>query len=172
MSGGKRVARLTAAMLVLCAPAAMARAASPSAQAASNALVILPVTVVKVKDMDFGDLASTTAGTAVLEPNGDTLTTSGGASPIGGSPHCAEFAGAAQSSSVVNIKVPNQPSTLTRVGGTETMTVSSFTIQGQSKRTLAKSQSFTFRVGGTLNVAANQVQGTYIGTFNVTVQYP
>jgi hypothetical protein len=73
---------------------------------------------------------------------------------------------------VVNIKVPNKPSTLTRVGGTETMTVTNFTLQGQSRRALAKAASFTFRVGGTLNVAAGQVEGVYVGTFDVTVQYP
>jgi hypothetical protein len=33
-------------------------------------------------------------------------------------------------------------------------------------------ESFTFNVGGTLNVAANQVEGVYTGTFEVTVQYP
>jgi hypothetical protein len=79
---------------------------------------------------------------------------------------------ASKDSAVVNIKVPNKPSVLTRVGGTETMTVTNFTLQGQNKRTLAKQASFTFRVGGTLNVAANQVEGTYVGTFDVTVQYP
>jgi hypothetical protein len=52
------------------------------------------------------------------------------------------------------------------------MTLSNFTLQGQSKRTIAAASSFTFRVGGTLNVNANQAQGTYIGTFTVTVQYP
>ena len=84
----------------------------------------------------------------------------------------AEFVGSSKNSSVVNIKVPNKPATLTRVGGTETMTVTNFTLQGQSKRALAKAASFTFRVGGTLNVAAAQAEGVYVGTFDVTVQYP
>jgi hypothetical protein len=163
---------MVAAALALCVPATMACAASPSAPANGNAIVIYPVTVTKLSDMDFGYLAATTAGTAVLEPNADAFSTTGGVMQVGGGPHCAEFVGAAQSSSVVNIRVPNQPSTLTRVGGTETMTVSNFTLQGQNKRALAKAQSFKFRVGGTLNVAANQVEGTYVGTFDVTVQYP
>ena len=30
---------------------------------------------------------------------------------------------------------------------------------------------FTFRLGGRLNVGANQAPGVYNGTFNVTVQY-
>ena len=158
-------------MLALC-PGAAAIAATPVQQASNSATIIRPVTVTKTKDMDFGVVTVTTAGTAVLEPNADVLSTTGGVVGAGGSPHCAEFVGAAQSSAVVNIKLQNQPSTLTRVGGTETMTVSNFTLQGQNKRTLAKLESFTFRVGGTLNVAAAQVQGTYVGTFTVTVQYP
>jgi hypothetical protein len=91
---------------------------------------------------------------------------------MGGTPHSAEFAGSARSSAVVNIRVPNQPAVLTRVGGTETVTVSNFTLQGQNKRTIAAQTFFTFRVGGTLNVAATQAEGIYVGTFQVTVQYP
>jgi|SRR6185369_12046419 hypothetical protein len=171
MIGVRRVIRSAVAALVLLVPAATLHAASIGL-ANGNALVIRPVTVTKTKDMDFGVVAVTTAGTALLEPNADVISATGGVVLAGGNPHSAEFAGAAQSSSVVNIKVPSKPSTLTRVGGTETVTVSNFTLQGQAKRTLAKAQSFTFRVGGTLNVAANQAEGTYVGTFDVTVQYP
>jgi hypothetical protein len=151
----------------------MAAAVTPLTEATSNASIILPLTVTKLQDMDFGFLAVTTAGTAVLDPDSDMLSVTGGATPVGGAPHCAQFVGAAQSNSVVNIKVPKQPVTLTRVGGTETMTASNFTLQGGlSKRDLAKADSFTFRVGATLNIAAGQVEGTYAGTFDVTVQYP
>ena len=165
------MARLTVAALALCTPAAMAHAASP-AVANGHAIVIYPVTVTKLQDMDFGFLSVTTAGTAVLESNADTFSTTGGVSPVGGTPHCAEFVGSSKDSAVVNIKIPTKPVTLTRVGGTETMTVTPFTLQGQNKRTLAKAASFTFRVGGTLNVAAAQAEGVYVGTFDVTVQYP
>jgi hypothetical protein len=159
--------------LALFAPATMAAAVTPLTEATSNASIILPLTVTKLQDMDFGFLAMTTAGTAVLDPDSDMLSVTGGATPVGGAPHCAQFVGAAQSNSVVNIKVPKQPVTLTRVGGTETMTASNFTLQGGlSKRDLAKADSFTFRVGATLNIAAGQVEGTYAGTFDVTVQYP
>ncbi|HVM23174.1 MAG TPA: DUF4402 domain-containing protein [Sphingomicrobium sp.] len=171
MTGTVLLRRLLATTLVLCAPATELCAAATNATGSAN--VILPATVNKVKDMDFGALSvGAAAGTAVLDPNADTLSTTGGVTAIGGLWHCAEFVGAARSSSVVNIRIPNQPITLTRVGGTETMTVSNFTLQGQSKRELARAQSFTFRVGGRLNVAANQAEGIYVGTFNVTVQYP
>ena len=52
------------------------------------------------------------------------------------------------------------------------MSVRNFTLQGQDKRTLAKQESFEFRVGATLNVPANQIDGTYVGSFDVTVHYP
>jgi hypothetical protein len=166
------VAWTGAAALALCVPAP-ALGAPKTASATGKALILLPVSVVKLQDMDFGNLSvGTTAGTAVLEPNADTLSTTGGVVAIGGVPHSADFAGSAQSSAVVNIKLPNKPTTLTRVTGTETMTLDSFTLQGLSKRSIAKAQSFTFRVGGTLHVAANQVEGVYVGTFTVTVQYP
>src|SRR5690348_3498991 len=119
---------VSAAALALLAQSELASAAAPSAVADGSALVLRPVTVVKLKDMDFGVLGSGAAGTAVLEPNADALTTTGGVTAIGGSPHSAEFAGAANSSAVVIIKAPKQPSVLTRVGGTETVTVSNFTV--------------------------------------------
>ena len=89
-----------------------------------------------------------------------------------GSKSAASFVGAAGSSSVVNIKIPKQPVTLTRVGSTQTMTVSKFTLQGLDKRFVAKQVAFDFRVGATLDVGANQVEGLYTGSFDVTVQYP
>jgi hypothetical protein len=161
-----------AAALAFLAPASLVCAATPTTNATGTAVVLRPVSVIKLKDMNFGYVTSAAAGTAVLEPNADTLTTTGGVLPVGGTAHSAEFAGSATTSSIVNIKVPNQPSTLTRVGGTQTMTVSNFTLQGQNKRTIAAQTFFTFRVGGRLNVAANQAEGTYVGTFTVTVQYP
>jgi hypothetical protein len=160
------------ALVTTSAPAYAQPVAAPT-KAQATAALIYPLTVVKKTDMDFGYLAaSASGGTAILEPNANTLSTTGGVISVGGAPTAAEFIGAAQSSSVVNIKVPNKPITLTRVGGSETMTVDNWTLQGQSKRTLAKMSNFEFRVGGTLTVAPNQVEGFYTGTFDVTVQYP
>ena len=138
MIGGSCV-RLFVAALALSVPATMAGAVTPSTQAMAGGNIIHPLTVTKIKDMDFGYLAAPTAGTAVLDPDTDGFSVTGGTLPV---------------------------------GGTETMTVSKFTLQGLSRRALAKADSFTFRVGATLTVPANQVEGTYVGTFAVTVQYP
>jgi hypothetical protein len=73
----------------------------------------------------------------------------------------------------VIVRIPKNPITLTRVGGTETMTVSSWTISGGgNSRNVAAQEAFSFAIGGTLTVNANQAEGAYQGTFDVEVQYP
>ena len=162
-----------ALLIALLAPAAaVAAPVAASPPATANALLIYPVTITKTSDMDFGRMTVTTAGTVVIDPNANTISSTGGVTLVGTQWSAAQFVGAAAGSSVVNIKLSNQAFNLTRQGGTETMSVSSLTLQGQSKRTIAAASSFTFRVGGTLNVNANQVEGLYTGTFNVDIQYP
>jgi hypothetical protein len=167
--------RLLSVIFMLLTLAPMPAIAAPIAAnppATAGATLIYPVTITKLRDMDFGLLAVTSAGTVVIDPNANTITASSGVLLMGTQWHAASFVGAAASSSVVNIKLPNQPFTLTRQGGTETMTVSNLTLEGQSKRTIAAATSFTFRVGGTLNVNANQAEGVYVGTVHGDVQYP
>jgi hypothetical protein len=100
------------------------------------------------------------------------MTVTGGVVRLGGTPHAARFRGVASGSPVVIIRIPNGPVTLTRSGGTETLRVDDFTLDGQSKRTMAQSGIFEFAVGATLRPAANQTEGVYSGTFDVTIQYP
>lgn len=163
--------------LLLCASlmpvAAAAAPVSANPPATATALIVFPLSLTKLQDLDFGQLTVSTAGTVVIDPNANTISKTGGVLLVGTQWHAAQFVGSsAGQSSVVNIKLPNQPTTLTRQGGTETMTVTNLTLEGLSKRTVAAAASFTFRVGGTLNVAANQVEGIYTGTFNVDIQYP
>ena len=109
---------------------------------------------------------------SVINPVTNTLSVTGGVIRLGGTPHAARFAGATQSSAVVIIRIPNGGITLTRVGGTQTITLDSFTLDGQSKRTMAQAGVFDFKVGATLRPSAGQVDGLYTGTFDVTIQYP
>jgi hypothetical protein len=155
----------------LLAPAS-ARAAEAVPAGKAHAAILHPLTLILKSDLDFGTIATTSAGTVVIEPVANVMTTTGGVVPLGGVPTAATFIGAAGSASVVIIRIPKTPILITRVGGTETMSVRDFTLQGQNKRTLAKQESFEFRVGATLDVGAAQLGGSYVGTFDVTVQYP
>ena len=122
--------------------------------------------------MDFAWLGVTTGGTATIDPLNGSMTLTGGLIRIGGTISPARYAGAASKQTVVNIKVPNKPVLITRVGGTETLSVSDFTLDGQDKRTLAQAGSFTFAVGAKLTVPAGAVEGLYTGEIDVTIQYP
>ncbi|HZC37258.1 MAG TPA: DUF4402 domain-containing protein, partial [Sphingomicrobium sp.] len=131
----------------------------------------LPVTITTLNDMDFGALTVTTAGTAILDSNSDTITTAGGVLFAGGLPHAAQFAAVSPSKTIVKIQLPNKATTLTRVGGTETMTIDTWNINGATTRNVVEKETVVFKIGGTLHVGANQVEGTYTGTFDVNINY-
>lgn len=161
---------LGAIALVLASPAWALPAVN---EATAEAAILKPLTLLKKYDMDFGGLlASGTAGTAVLDPYTGAITATGGVTAVNGPTSPGTFLGAGTRRTPVQIRLPKNPVTLTRSGGTETMTVSNWTLDGNSTRQINAFEAFQFQVGGTLNVAANQVPGTYVGTFTVTVQYP
>jgi len=144
--------------------------ASPKAKA--ELAIVRPLSLVRIADMDFATLGVTTGGTATIDPVSGNMVVSGGILHLSGTPSPARYAGAALKKSVVNIKVPNKPLLIRRVGGTETLSVSNFALDGQDKRTLAQQALFTFAVGAQITVPANAVPGIYVGDIDVTVQYP
>jgi hypothetical protein len=160
------------AALFACAGPVSAQTVSPDQDATGRAIVLRPLSLLKVEDLDFGWLTVTTAGTAILNPVTGVVTTTGGVLAAGGDPLAAMFVGAASRNTPIKIRIPNRPITITRQGGTETMTVSSWTLDGPADRKTGPERAFTFRVGATLNVGANQADGLYTGTFDVEVQYP
>jgi hypothetical protein len=164
---------LAAALLMLLGPTpALAARVSPARQAEGEAIVLRPLSLLKVDDMDFGWLTVTTAGTAVLNPFTGAVTTTGGVLAVGGSPQRARFTGAASRNTPIKIRIPNKPTILTRQGGTETMTLSAWTLDGPADRKTGIDRAFDFYVGGTLTVGAGQADGLYVGTSTVDVQYP
>lgn len=172
MIGAFRLPMIPFALLALLArPSMAAPIASPTPPPAQAALM-RPLTLAKLADMHFGNLGVTTAGTATINPVDGTFGVTGGVIRLGGTPQAARFAGSTSSSAVVNIKIPTRAVLLTRVGGTQTITLDDFKLDGQSKRSLAKAGVFEFAVGATLRPIANQMEGVYTGTFEVTIQYP
>ena len=169
-----RILFLLASAIAAWAPADAQSLSQSSAEprAVASAALIFPLTLVTRSNLDFGLVASTGAGTVMIDPNTSRLTTTGLVSSLGGNPHPANFVGASRSAAVVIIRIPKAPITIRRSGGAETMVVRDFTLQGQDKRTLARMEAFEFNVGATLVVAAGQVEGLYTGEFDVTVQYP
>ena len=115
---------------------------------------------------------SATAGTATINPVTGVLTTTGGVTPVPGGVSPAVFLGAGSRNAPYQIRLPKNPITLTRSGGTETMIVSNWTLDGPTNRMVGANEAFSFNVGARLAVGANQADGTYVGTFDITVHYP
>jgi len=140
--------------------------------AAGRVEVVEGTQVRKLNDLNFAWLSVTAAGSAVINPNSDTMTTTGGVLHAGGLPYAALFEAVSPAKAVVIIRIPRNPIVVTRVGGTETMTVSNWTMSGNSKRNTVAHEPFAFKVGGTLTVNVNQAEGLYLGSFDVEIQYP
>jgi len=166
-----RLALLIALAAPTAAHAAPPQLFLPNKNATSTAKVVLPAQITKLYDMDFGFVTVTGAGTAIVDSNTGAVTTTGGVLFAGGLPHAAKFEAVSPSKTVVHIRLPKKAVTLTRAGGTETMTVDTWSLNGIDTRNVVAHETFQFQVGGTLHVAANQVEGTYNGTFDVTIDY-
>lgn len=158
-----------AALLALgCASAAFAEAEV----ATGRGIVLNSLNLTNTADLDFGDLSSgATTGRATVNANTDALTVTGGVTPLGGTPNAAVFYAAGTINRIFIVQVPTGTITLSNGSG-GTMTVSNWTTNGPVNRNLGPTGVAIIRVGGRLNVGANQASGTYTGTFNVTVVYP
>ena len=173
MAGFSLLRGALVALAALLAPAlAYAAPVAPNRNATATVEIATSATVRKIEDLNFAMLTVTTAGTAVINPNTDTMTTTGGVIHAGGMPYAALFEAISPIKNNVHIRIPKVATVITRVGGTETMIVDTWTLSGSDKRNIVIREPFQFKVGGTLHVNANQVEGTYVGTFTVDVQFP
>lgn len=178
-------AALALALSAFLAPVAQAQVAT--AQGSATAVVVAPLSLVKVQDLNFGRVAARpTAGTVTVDVNSGGCTVTGGLIHQG-TCQFAEFAGLGTRRMRVRIQIPTTV-TITGPGGA-TMLVDTMTLGTQPDLTFLGGNGnglgngnrryeinsptgiFTFRVGGRLNVGANQAPGVYSGTFPVTVQY-
>lgn len=167
MDIGKRLA-VAAAMAGIAAPAS-AGTLPATAPAGAKALLLLPLSITKVDDLDFGSVVpSATSGTVSIAADGSGQSVTGGVTPIpSGTASRALFAGAGSPGQTVNIFLAPPPNLSDGAGHTVPISLSleSATV------TIDSTHSFSVGVGGTVTVAANQVAGTYTGTFTVLAQY-
>jgi len=153
---------------------APALAASNTDAANSQALLLLPLTLTKIDDLDFGTVVSSgTSGTVALNATSSARTFAGGVTGVTTSAgHRAYFSGAGTGGQqVVVIVIP--PTQLTDVNG-DTVDVLAMTIDngGNPLRTIDPvTRTFSVGVGGILNIAGNQPDGVYLATFQVTANY-
>ena len=159
-------AAIAAASLATSAQAA----ASATATATAEVLSSLTLTVDPGSQLDFGQIAANTGGTVTVNANSSVASTGGLISTGTRTPVSLTVSGTA--GSLVAVTLPAAAVNLTRAGGTQTMSLGGFNSSPNGAfqlDTVTGVSSFT--VGGTLTVGANQVPGTYSGTFAVSVEY-
>ena len=157
------------------APAAFAQ----SDRGETDAVVVSPLSLVPVRDLNFGNLIpGATGGTAVISPSGNR-TVSGSVLAAGGTVSNAEFQGFGSRNRLVYISTASSSYRLNRVGGGANMTLRSLTLQADNLTPLnfpglfriSSTNVITLRIGGTLDVRANQQAGAYEASFPITMNY-
>jgi hypothetical protein len=146
--------------------------AQASTNAACNATIITPISIVKVNDMNFGNVAvaAGTSGTVVLAPAGTRTT--GGAGGVtlpstAGTVSAASFTVSGQATFTYSITLPS--SITISDGASHTMTVNGFTSNPSATGTIGSGGTQTLTVGATLNVAAAQAANAYTNATGVAV---
>jgi hypothetical protein len=185
-------AALLALACLLCAP--LARAQNIDSETGhAQAVIVEPLTLIKVRDMDFGKIVPSVAGgTVAINPVTDACSASGVIS-VGNACRAAMFVGMGRNPFKARVTMSN----ITQLTGPgAAMTVDDFVIGANSTITFTGNTNgqgnggglqngngnqrysinsptgiFELHLGATLHVNPNQTPGVYTGTFSVTVQY-
>ncbi len=150
------------------------------------AFVVERLSIANTVDLQFGAIiAGTATGNVTVAPTG-ARTTTGGATAAGGTVTAAEWVGFGRRNQQVRISFGAPTIQITRVSGTQTMTVRNFVIQalvangltqigagnGPPRYRISSTNGlFLFTVGAQLVVGANQTPGNYKGDYTLTVDY-
>jgi hypothetical protein len=185
-------AALLALVWLAGAPGARAQTVASTAGSA-RAVIVEPLTLIKVADMDFGKIVPSVAGgTVTINPVTNACSASGVRS-VGNACRAAVFAGQGRHPYRARVTMSN----ITQLSGPgAAMTMDSFVLgansgitftgntngqgnggglqngNGNQRYTINDSSGiFLLSIGATLHVNPNQLPGLYTGTFSVTVQY-
>ena len=166
---GYRNFLLAAGLAAAVAVPANAVPVSASTDAGGKALILIPLTLTRVADLEFGTvIESSTSGTVTIPPDGSARTFTGGVTPVANPlPARARFAGAGTPGQLVNIFLA-PPANLKDSNGD--LLPISMSLES-SNITIDSTHAFFVGVGGTVTVAANQPDGDYTGVFTVLAQY-
>jgi hypothetical protein len=141
--------------------------------------IVRPLSFVIDDNLDFGRLIpATVAGVVTMAPNG-TRTATNGIVLVGAGHKAASFAGQGTFNQRVDISIgansifitgPGAPMRVRTfvIGSTPTAVI---TTAPSRFRIAAANGIFSFPIGATLEVGANQAAGTYSGTWSITLNY-
>lgn len=158
---------------VVSASPALAQAASATAEA--RGVVVQPLTLAKVQDLDFGTVVgSAVAGTVNINADTGGRTVGGGVTGVPSFPgDRALFQGAGASGQDVILSLTVPPVLVNQSDVTKTITVNNMVLDSANSttRTIDGTGVFTVGVGGTFAIKANQTPGLYKADFDLTADY-
>ena len=167
-----------AALAVTTAFASPAFAATTAtATAEAHGLVLQPLTLTKVDDLDFGTvLASGVAGSVVIDADNGNRTVTGGVTAVASNVgQRALFAGAGTSGEVVGLVLTPPPGNVlvSTTNSSDTISITNLVLDnGNAPTKLIAGGTFQVGVGGDFAIAANQANGFYKANFDLTANYP
>ena len=165
-----------AATTAFASPAFAQVVATDTATAEARGLVLLPLTLTKVDDLDFGTVvASAVAGNVVIDPDTGARTGSAGVTLVASAPgQRAVFAGAGTSTQVVNLTL-TPPVGMVLNSGPNSLVINSLSLDSVAAPTgsvtINASGAFTVGVGGDFAIGGNQPNGLYAADFDLTADY-
>lgn len=160
-----------AGIMLAAFPALAAPVAAPT-QPPARALLLIPLTLTKVQDLHFGTIvpSTTTAGWVAINAVTGVRTASAGLTLMpADAGRRGEFAGAGTPGQQVTLAL-TPPTDLINPAG-DTLTVLTMNLDGPTTRTIAANQAFFVGIGGIIFVAANQPDGLYSATYDLTADY-
>ncbi len=165
------ILRMTTALaaLTLAATPALAAPAEPARQATATARIVKPLTLTWVQDMDFGTVTLVDQGpTTITVAQNGTRTCPGTAVTCSGTSAAASYRITGTNNQLVTVNSGNV--TMTGPAGSTPLLL---TVNAPPSVNLSNSGNAgtNFSIGGSIAVAGTQAEGTYTGTFAVTVEY-
>jgi hypothetical protein len=161
-----------ASLAAIAFTAVPAAAATPAVQADGKALILVPLSLTKIQDLDFGSIVPSGApGTVTLNAGTGNRTFTGGVTLV---PSDAGFHGyfAGAGSPNQQVLIALSPPVELVSGAGDKIPVVGLTLDGPPMRTIDPiTRAFFVGVGGTLSIAANQPVGDYSANFWVTAVY-
>lgn len=166
---------IRAAALAVIACSAVPATAAPvpaDVDATGETLILVPLTLTKIDDLDFGTLIpSATAGMVNINASTGARTVAGGVTALTSDPGNRAYFGGAGTPNQLVLLALSPPVELINPDG-DTIPVLGLTLDGPPIRTVnPATRAFYVGVGGTLGIGANQPDGEYTAPFWLTAIY-
>lgn len=168
-----RMTSVAATVAALALTASPALAIGPNQNATATARIVKPLTLTWVRDLDLGTIilsgAGVWSGANVGITRAGVFTCTNANVTCSGATRTAQYKITGTNNQAVTVNAPNV--TLTNQNdGVSTLLM---TVDGPGTVNLGNSgtSGLTFDLGGQITVGSTTPDGTYLGTFNVTVNY-